>query len=213
MSVSPHILGVILAGGRSRRLFPERAEGGDKTLETIAGEPMLARVIARFKPQVARLILNANGDPARFAAFGLPVVADRDPAGLGPLAGLQAALDWHTHHAPGATAIATVTSDVPFLPHDFVERLAAVRPIGPAIAVSTGRRHPTIALWPVTLREEINAAIANRELSMNAFARNHGATEVEFPARAIVGEFVDPFFNTNTPGELAEARRLASRAM
>lgn len=213
MSVTPNILGVVLAGGRGRRLFPHHEAGGDKSLATIAGEPMLAHVIARFKPQVARLIINANGDAQRFADFGLTVVPDRDSDGLGPLAGLQAAFDWHTQHAPGITAIATVTTDVPFLPRDLVERLTAVRPIGPAIAVSEDRRHPAIALWPVTLKDEVDAALARHDLSLNTFARNHGAAEVVFASHEEGSEHIDPFFNANTPEELAEAHRIASRAM
>lgn len=213
MSVTPHILGVILAGGRSRRLFPEEAGGGDKALADVAGAPMLAHVIERFRPQVARLILNANGDLERFARFGLQTVPDRDPLGLGPLAGLQAALDWQARHAPGVTAIATVTTDVPFLPRDLVQRLAAVSPVGPAIAVSENRRHPSIALWPTRLKAEVDAAITHHELSLNTFALNHGAIEVVFPLHEAGGEHVDPFFNANTPDDLAEAHRVASRAM
>jgi molybdopterin-guanine dinucleotide biosynthesis protein A len=213
MTVTPNILGVILAGGRAQRFFPESASGGDKGLASIAGEPMLAHVIARFRPQVARLIISANGDPDRFKAFGLPVVEDRHPHGLGPLAGIQAAMDWHARHAPGATAIATVTTDVPFLPLDLVQRLSAATRVGPAIAVSEGRRHPTIALWPVTLREEVDTALTHHELSLNTFAHNHGAFEVAFPLYDKGGEFIDPFFNANTQEELAEAHRLATRAM
>ena len=213
MTVAPNILGVVLAGGRSRRFFPERPEGGDKGLAPMAGSTMLAHVIARFRPQVSRLILNANGAPERLAAFALPVVGDRDPLGLGPLAGIQAAMDWHAHHAPGATAIATVTTDVPFLPLDLVERLSAATRVGPAIAVSEGRRHPTIGLWPITLRGEVDAALARHELSLNTFAHNHGALEVAFPMHDVGGAFIDPFFNANTVEDLAEAHRVTGRAM
>lgn len=213
MSVTAHILGVILAGGRARRFFAGRGGSGDKGLADIAGASMLSRVVESFRPQVGRLILNANGDPERFRAFGLEIVPDLDAEQLGPLAGIQAALHWQARRAPGVTALATVTTDVPFLPSDLVARLAAARPSGPAIAVSGERRHPAIALWPVTLRNDIDAALARRALSLNTFALNHGASEVHFPMREAGGQRIDPFFNANTQEELAEAHRLAGHVM
>lgn len=131
MDGKPKILGVILAGGAARRMG-----GGDKGLTGLGGQPMLAHVIQRFKPQVASLILNANGDPARFAQFALPVVPDLDERALGPLAGILAAMSWAERANTGLTHIASVTTDTPFLPLDLVARLAAESQSRPAIAVS-----------------------------------------------------------------------------
>mgnify|MGYP001221135801 CR=1 FL=1 len=201
-------LGVILAGGASRRMG-----GGDKALADLGGRPLLAHVIARFQPQVTRLILNANGPPQRFSQFGLPVVPDLDGRALGPLAGLLAAMEWAARTDPALTAIAAVTSDVPFLPADLVSRLAVAAGSGVAIAVSSGRRHPTIGLWPLALKADIAAALARDDLSVNAFASRHSAVEVSFPFSETDGAMIDPFFNANTPDDLAEARRIVAHAM
>lgn len=217
MNASSHILGVILAGGSSRRMFPERVGGGDKGLADLGGRAMLADVIQHFGPQVQRLILNANGNPARFERFGLPVVPDRDGRALGPLAGLLAAMDYVEHAAPPPAGffshIATVSADVPFLPLDLIERLAAAAAAGAAIAVSAGRRHPAIGLWPITLKASLANAIQHGELSANVFASHHGAIEVPFPFGETDGVPVDPFFNANTPQDLETARRLARRPL
>ncbi len=148
------ILGVILAGGRSRRFG-----GGDKGFADLGGQPVLVHVIERFRPQVGRLILNANGDVGRFACFGLEIVADQDHPEQGPLSGVLAAIDWADRHAPNYRAVATVATDVPFLPPDLIERLDAGRGDGVAIAVSAGRRHPTIALWPISARAAVADAL------------------------------------------------------
>ncbi|NOT71824.1 MAG: molybdenum cofactor guanylyltransferase [Hyphomicrobium sp.] len=207
-----HILGVILAGGAARRMG-----GGDKGLRPFAGDTLLGHVIQRFGPQVHRLILNANGDPARLERFGLPIVADLDGKSLGPLAGLLAAMDYAGRTPPppiGAfTHIAAVSTDVPYLPLDLIERLAAAAGSGAAIAVSDGRRHPTIGLWPLSLKASLMHAIAHGELSANAFAAHHGAVEVTFPFSETDGMLVDPFLNVNTPQDLEIARRLAARPL
>src|SRR6185295_6763467 len=137
MASPNHILGVILAGGQSRRFG-----GGDKGFAELDGRSVLSHVIERFRPQVGRLILNANGDLTRFASFGLEIVPDEQTPELGPLSGILAALDWAKHHAPNCTAVATVSTDVPFLALDLIQRLEAERGDGVAIAVSAGRRHP-----------------------------------------------------------------------
>ena len=204
------IAGVILAGGSARRLFPESPTGGDKGLADLAGQPMLAHIIARFRPQVSRLVLNINGPAERFSPFGLEVVADEGPGEHGPLAGLVAAMAWAATTG-GVTALATVSTDVPFLPSDLVARLAAARDgraDRPALAVSAGRRHPTIALWPLELEAEARRTLHRGERSMDAFAKRHGAIAVSFPMGNIGGRTVDPFFNANTPDDLAAARAL-----
>lgn len=191
------IAGVILAGGRATRMG-----GGDKSLRTLAGRPMLAHVIARLAPQVAALALNANGDPARFAAFGLPVLPDPLPDQPGPLAGVLAGMDWAA--AQGFETLITVAGDTPFLPKDLVARLSD----GPfTLAASpdhTGhlRQHPTVGLWPVALRKDLRDALVRGERKVGRWAAEHGARSIPFTAQP------DPFFNVNTPDDLhrAEAR-------
>lgn len=200
------ILGVILAGGASSRMG-----GGDKGLADLGGRPLLAHIIARFQPQVAALILNANGPAERFAQFGLDVVPDANDLALGPLAGVLAAMNWAERFRPATLAIATVTSDVPFLPADLVTRLSAAAPIGPAIATSDGRRHPAIALWPMSLKEILADALDRDERAVNSFAARNNAVEVSFPLGEADGERIDPFFNANTPSDLAGARKIVAR--
>jgi molybdenum cofactor guanylyltransferase len=211
MSAHSHILGVILAGGRAQRMG-----GGDKGFADFGGQPILAHVIERFQPQVPHLILNANGDASRFVVFGLPVVPDLENArDQGPMSGIAAAMDWAMRASPVYSAIATVTTDSPFLPPDLVSKLAAANAdglhCGPAIAQSADRRHPAIGLWPLTLKSAVHAALSAQKLSVNDFARAHGAIAVSFPLSDSSGEPLDPFFNANTPDDLATARGLLAR--
>lgn len=199
--------GLILAGGRSRRMG-----GGDKGLLDLAGRPMLARVIERLMPQVDALAINANGDPGRFTSFGLPVVADTVTGFAGPLAGVLAGMRWTATRLPGARHIATVTADAPFIPMDLVARLrmAVAGPPGViAVAASGGEVHPVIGLWPLALADDLAAALQRGERKVQAWTERHGAITVEFPCVMVGSDRIDPFFNVNTPGELAEARRLA----
>jgi molybdopterin-guanine dinucleotide biosynthesis protein A len=201
-----HILGVVLAGGRSRRFGSEKAFGD------LAGEPVIAHVIARFRPQVGRLILNANGDLTRFASFGLETIPDDESPELGPLSGLLAAFDWAAHNMAGCIAVATVSADVPFLPLDLVERLDEARGGQTALAISGERRHPTIALWPMSARPAVAGALKRRTLGVDALASDLNAIAVAFPMRDIDGRMLDPFFNVNTPDDLAAARTLITKA-
>lgn len=197
---TPSVLAVILAGGLARRMG-----GGDKPLVRLAGRPLIAHVLERLAPQVSALVVNANGAPGRFAAFGLPVVPDGVPDHPGPLAGVLAGLEWAVAHRPDVGAVLSVPGDAPFLPADLVSRLAAAG--APAFAASAGQSHPTVALWPVALAPALRAALVEEGLrKVGAFAARHGAIRVEWP----VGP-VDPFFNANTPDDLATAARLASR--
>lgn len=202
----PELPGVILAGGRSRRMG-----GGDKPLAPLAGRPMLACIIARLAPQAGPLVLNANGDPARFAPFGLEVVADTLEGHQGPLAGLLAGLEWA--EGAGHAAILTVAADTPFFPENLADVLAAAArrvPGGLAIAATreTGgalRRHPTFGHWPVALRGALAEALGAGERRIGAFADTHGAALAPFAD-------ANAFFNVNTPEDRAEAeRRLAGR--
>lgn len=198
----PSTIGVVLAGGRARRMG-----GGDKALLMLGGTSLIARVIARLAPQCARVVLNANGDPARFASFGLPVVADDVPGFAGPLAGILAGLDWLAAHEPAVEWLASVPGDCPFVPGDLVPRLHAARraagtPL--ACAVSGGRRHPAAALWPVGLRADLRRALTQEGLhKVEAWAEQQGVAFAEWPDRPL-----DPFFNVNRPEDLAEAERL-----
>ena len=222
MTSHSHILGVILAGGGSRRMFADEPKGGDKALVEIAGAPMLTHVIRRFAPQVPRLILNANGDPARYGAFGLEVIADTfaldapthlNPAiktsGHGPLAGLLAAMEWAGMHAPQTTFIATVSTDVPFLPLTLVQDLAAAARPGKIVLAQSGEHlQPAIGLWPVALAEDLRKTLLRGERRAKTFAERHGAIAVSFPFATIAGREVDPFFNANTPDDMRTARHV-----
>lgn len=200
---APPTLGLVLAGGRAQRLG-----GGDKGFLAVGGRPILARVVARLSP-CAAVVLNANGDPARFAGLGLPVVADTVPGFAGPLAGVLAGLDWAAAHRPAIAHVVTAPADAPFLPADLVARLhAAARAAGMPIAcaASGGRRHPVVALWPVTLREALRCALVAEGLhKVGAVLDRHGAATADWPATP-----VDPFLNVNTPEDLVEAERLAT---
>ncbi len=210
-SPAQNILGVILAGGRSRRFG-----GSDKGFADLNGKPVLAHVIDRFRPQVPRLILNANGDIDRFKSFGLDIVTDGAHGEQGPLSGILAALDWAKQQPEAYTKVATVSTDVPFLPPDLVERLEAESGAKNgnrvAIAMSAGRRHPTVALWPLTLRDAVAGALERQALGVNALALHLNAVAVAFPMRDITNRAIDPFFNVNTPDDLATARALIEKS-
>ncbi|MBR0679356.1 molybdenum cofactor guanylyltransferase MobA [Roseomonas eburnea] len=194
-------LGCVLAGGLARRMG-----GGDKPLRTLGGRPMLDHALARLAPQVAAVVLNANGDPARFASYGLPVVADGLPDYPGPLAGILAAMDWAAAERPDLPWIASVPGDSPFIPDDLVARLHAAREAASvpfACARSGGQTHPPVGLWPVALREELRAALLAGERKIDRWTARHGCTHADWPDNP-----VDPFFNANAPEDLAIAERL-----
>jgi len=203
------VFGVLLAGGQSRRMG-----GGDKCLRPLAGRPILARVIARAQPQVAGLVLNANGDPARFAEFGLPVAGDVVEGFAGPLAGVLTGLDWAARHAPGSNWLASFACDAPFFPEDLVVRLrAAIEATGAdmACAASQGRAHPVFALWPLRLRGELRRAMLDEGLrKVDLWTARYRLAEVEFPMLETATGPLDPFFNANRPEDLAEAERFSA---
>lgn len=196
------VAGVILAGGLSRRMG-----GGDKCLRPIGGRPILAHIIERVRPQVDALVLNANGDPARFAAFGLPIAADVVEGFAGPLAGVLTGLEWAARHAPECRWVASFAGDAPFLPRDLVARLlAAVESEGAdlACAASQGQAHPVFGLWRVDLTEALRRALVEEGIhKVDRWTARYKLVQVDFAA-----EPVDPFFNTNRPEDLAEAERL-----
>jgi molybdopterin-guanine dinucleotide biosynthesis protein A len=184
--------------------------GGDKARITIGGKTILDRVIATMRPQCSALIINANGDPARFADTRRPVVADSVPDFAGPLAGILAGLDWAAAHAPQITDIASVPGDCPFLPSDLVARLASARadartPL--ACARSGAWRHPVAGLWPVALREDLrNALLVEGLHKIEIWTARHGVAMADWPTTP-----VDPFFNVNTPDDVTAAETIAAQ--
>jgi molybdopterin-guanine dinucleotide biosynthesis protein A len=197
-----NIVGVLLAGGRARRMG-----GGDKCLRSLAGRPLLERIVERVRPQVSTLILNAGGDGERFAAYGLPLVADTIPDFAGPLAGVLAGLEWAADK--GAPWLVSFATDAPFLPDDLVARLAgAVRDAGAdmACAASDGRAHPVFGLWPVALKGELRRAMEDEDMrKIDRWTGCYDLVQVDFPCRP-----VDPFFNVNSPDDLARAEEILS---
>jgi molybdopterin-guanine dinucleotide biosynthesis protein A len=201
-SDAPPVAGVLLAGGLSRRMG-----GGDKNLKPLAGRPVLAHVIERVRPQVAALALNANGDPSRFAAYGLPVVPDSIEGFAGPLAGVLAGLDWAAKAAPECRWLLSAPTDAPFLPADLVRRMVEGGEGAEVVAAASGgRSHPVAALWAASLRAPLRAALDGGTRKVEDFTRGHRVSTVEFST-----EPIDPFFNLNRPEDLAEAERLLTR--
>jgi len=196
------VLGVLLAGGLARRMG-----GGDKCMRTLGDRTILEHVIGRARPQVATLLLNANGDPARFARFGLPVAADVVEGFAGPLAGVLTGMEWARANRPDLPWIATIATDTPFFPHDLVARLLESVSGGKAelaCAASGGRTHPVFGLWPVRLADDLRRAMVEEDMrKVDVWTGRHRLIEVDFPT-----EPIDPFFNTNRPDDLAEAERL-----
>ena len=198
------IPGVILAGGLASRMG-----GGDKALRDVGGVTILSRVIDRLTPQAAPMALNANGDPARFAALGLPVLPDTIAGYPGPLAGVLAGMDWAA--GLGADHIVSVAADTPFFPEDLVARLADEVSETTPIALAATRegdrtiRHPTFGLWPVALREDLRVALQGGLRKVVLWTDRHGAGTALFDTHPF-----DPFFNINTPEDLAQAEALAS---
>lgn len=200
MATMDDVVGVILAGGQARRMG-----GVDKALLPLAGRPLLAHVIDRFRPQVGRLVLSANGDPGRFAAFGLPVIADPLDENVGPLAGLAAACLWAAAQPNPPRFVATISVDTPFLPRDLVTRLLdAQHPERPVIvtAATAGRLHPVAALHPVEFAAGLLDGLRDGSIRrVMDWVESHPHAVVDFaPARGR-----DPFANLNTPADLAAA--------
>ncbi|MFT4716897.1 MAG: molybdopterin-guanine dinucleotide biosynthesis protein A [Paracoccaceae bacterium] len=190
-------LGVILAGGQARRMG-----GGDKAMLMLCGQTLMHQVIERLAPQVAEIAINANGNASRFNEFSLPVIADSIIDFAGPLAGVLAGLDWAA--AKGASHIVTVAADTPFFPTDLVQKLTGE---GSCIVLAATpdpkrglSRHPTFGLWPVDLREDLRAALADGTRKVVDWADRHNSTTAEFS----IDPF-DPFFNVNRPEDMVTA--------
>ncbi len=205
MSGHSSSVGVILAGGLARRMG--ELGKNDKALLALDGRPILAHVIERLRPQVGSMVINANGDPARFAAFGLPVTPDSVEGFAGPLAGVLAGLDWAAENAPEAKWVVSIACDTPFFPTDLVSRLhGAMTQEGAelACAASCGRHHPVFGIWPLSLRENLKAAVVDEGVrKVDIWTGRHKLAVAEFAAAPY-----DPFFNANRPDDLAEAERM-----
>ena len=201
----PPTLGLVLAGGLARRMG-----GGDKARITIGGSTILDRVLATLSGQCVDIVINANGDPERFADTGCVVVADSVPDFAGPLAGILAGLDWLAAQNNGIEWLASVPGDCPFLPDDLVERLhAARREKGTALACARSGewRHPVVALWPLALREDLRKALVEEGLrKIEIWTARHGVAIADWPDTP-----VDPFFNVNTPEDAERASHLAAQ--
>ena len=207
-----NIVGLLLAGGQSRRMG-----GGDKALRLLGGRSLLERVIERLRPQTAALVLNANGDPRRFAGFGLPVVADSIADFVGPLAGILAGLDWAAAHRPNCPVVASVATDAPFLPEDLVSRLLQGMDTAGAelaCAASGGQAHPVIGLWPVRLRDELRRALVEEGVrKVDVWTARYRLATVPFAEEVSgLGPGIDPFFNANRPEDLDRAAALIERS-
>ena len=196
------VIGCILAGGLARRMG-----GGDKGLIRLGGRLVLDHVLDRLKPQVSQVMLNANGDPTRFAHYGLPVVPDSVEGFAGPLAGVLAGLEWARDNTQ-AEWVATAATDTPFFPVDFVTRmLAAIEAAGAdmACAASDGRHHPVFGLWPVRLAADLRHALMEEGIrKVDLWTARHKLVAVEFATQPH-----DPFFNVNRPEDVEEAERIA----
>ncbi len=202
---TPPTLGLVLAGGLARRMG-----GGDKALIEIGGVTILDRVLACLSAQCTGIIINANGDPKRFADTGLPVIADNVPGFAGPLAGILAGLDWLAAQDNGVEWMVSVPGDCPFLPDDLVEKLhQARRKMGAGVPLACARsgewRHPVVGLWPLALRADLRKALVEEDLrKIEVWTARYGVAIAEWPDQPI-----DPFFNVNTPEDAARAAHIA----
>ena len=194
------IAGLLLAGGGARRMG-----GGDKCLRLLGGRPLLAHVIERLGGQAGELILNANGDGARFDAFGLPVVADSISGMAGPLAGILTGMEWLAQNRPEVSHMISVPTDGPFLPLDLVSRLTTAKGAARiACARSAGRTHPPISLWDVDLADDLRRAMVDEEMrKIDLWTARYAIVHVDWPV-----EPYDPFFNANRPEDLERAEAL-----
>ncbi len=194
----------LLAGGLARRMG-----GGDKCFVNVGGRPILDHLVERLRPQAACLIINANGDPHRFAQYGLPVAPNGLADHPGPLAGVLAAMRWSQIHRPEILDVVTIPADGPFVPRDLVDRLVSARVAAGAelaCAASDGRSHPPIGLWPTHLADALEHAMVVEQMrKVDLFTARYRLAVAEFSSDPI-----DPFFNANHPDDLAEAERMLS---
>ncbi len=200
------IVGCVLAGGQSRRMG-----GQEKALLLLGGQTMLERIVGRIRPQVGPLILNANGDAARYSPLDLPVVADNITGFAGPLAGVEAGMKWARQNAHDATHLVTAATDTPFFPEDLVATFVdtMTSPDDIVMATSQGNRHPVFALWPLHLHEDLLDWLQHTDtFKVMAWVHRHNLSLADFSPFEQAGQSIDPFFNANTPEEFAMAEEL-----
>ncbi|MBD9372216.1 molybdenum cofactor guanylyltransferase [Rhizobium sp. ARZ01] len=199
---SSEIPGVILAGGLSTRM------GVDKAHVRLGGVSLIVRAVQRLGLQVSSVAISANGPLAVECTLGAPVFADLGGERSGPLGGILSALAHVREHHPLATHVATVPTDSPFFPIDLVARLGAAidHPERIAVASSSGGLHSVFGLWPVALADDLADWLRDgQSLRLRTWLDRHGASQVHFPDRETPRGPFDPFFNINTPEELALA--------
>ncbi len=210
MAVGPGLIpGVLLAGGLSRRMG-----GGDKGLRELSGKPLMLHALERLSRQASPVAINANGDASRFVAFGVPVIADATPDHAGPLAGVLAAMRWALEASPRPRFVITAACDTPFFPGDLAAQLlAAAGDTYPVIALakSFAQVHPVFGLWPTLLADDLAEALSSGLRKVSDWVEWHPHVIVDFPPVRLGHALVDPFFNANTPADLAEAERLLTQ--
>lgn len=201
------IIGLILAGGRGRRM----GEGNLKYLRTLSSRTLLEHALARARPQVDTLLINSASAPAMLRSHGMPVVPDTVPGFAGPLAGVLAGMEHVASNFPRAHWLVTMAVDTPWFPLDLVQRLAAQRRADDAeiaIAASGGRTHPVFALWPLAIAAQLRVALeVEGQRKVEAFQARYRRVLVEWPC-----EPHDPFFNINTPDDLVWAEQVLAGA-
>ena len=199
--------GILLAGGRSRRMG-----GGDKPFLCVGGVPLLARAMAALRPQCDAMLISAGGNPARFSSYGLPVVSDAVPDFAGPLAGILAGLDFIAAYLPEVRFALSIATDTPFFPTDLVGRLHRARlDQGAEIACARSgeRTHFVIALWPVSIRDDLRHALIDEGVrKVESFQERYPVAYAEWPVTPF-----DPFLNINDANDLAAAEKLIEKGV
>ena len=184
------ILATILSGGRATRM-----NGVDKGLVLLQQKPLIAHVIARLKPQVDEIFINANREIDTYKAFGLPVLEDENADFIGPLAGFSLGLQ-HAKH----DYVLTVPCDSPLLPHDLVKRLfdgLAASRMDIAVASSDGNVHPVFCLMKKSVLPSLIAYLAAGERKVSAWQKSQHYIEMDF------SDCDEAFTNLNTFEDLA----------
>ncbi len=205
-----NVVGAILAGGLSRRMG-----GGDKAFLRLGGATLIEHIMRRLQTQVMELVVSANGDLSRFDFLGVPVIADAITGHAGPLAGIAAVMAWTRTHRPEARYIATAACDTPFFPADLVKALgeaADERNGAIGLAASNGKLHPVFGLWPVSLSGALEEALRTGTRKVTSWAEQCGYATADFGNLHADGLTIDPFFNINTPEDLAQAERFLTAA-